>query len=339
MQNPSNEKSFWSRKEGKGGMVIVTALAVGALILLYRFLPALIFIVENTLYLGALIGVGCFGAWIVFDPRNRAIIFYSFKIISKKMTGIIIQMDPIAILNAFVDSMEKNLGQMNEQITKLKSTMRRVKSRIDDNKNRIENNLTMAHHAQKSGNKKIIYLKTRKAGRLKDSTLTLEGLYTKMEVIYRVLTKMYDNCSILAEDTKEEIKDKQDEWEAVKQANSAMKSAMSVINGDKDKRAIYEQALSFMADDLENKIGEMERFMELSEDFTANVDLENEVMSGKGLEMLEKWEKDADSIILGNDKNQILSQAQDQGNVLNVDKPISVNRNNKNQFEELFSKS
>jgi hypothetical protein len=114
---------------------------------------------------------------------------------------------------------------------------------------------------------------------------------------------------------------------------------MSLIGGDKDKRAMFEEAMQYMADDVGNKIGEMERFMELSESFMQGVDLQNGIFEEKGIQMLEAWEKDADSWLLGNEKSQIVADANDDSKVLDFDAPKSLpNVSHENQFSKLFDK-
>ena len=257
--------------------------------------------------------------------------------IMKKITGLIIQIDPIQILKTYLGVLEKNLQDMDKQIAKLKGTMVQLKRKIDDNAQKMNSNLELAKQAQKRGRKSDTILKARKAGRLQESNMTLEKLYIKMEVVYRVLSKMYENCSFLYEDTKDQIEVKESEWKAIQQSHQAIKAAMSIIRGDKDKKAIYEQALEFMADDLGNKIGEMERFMEVSEGFMSGIDLQNDVFEEKGLEMLEQWEAQADSIILGDEKVALISQAESQNDILDLDKPkTSRVSTRENQYNKLF---
>jgi hypothetical protein len=332
-------KSFWARPEGKVGAVVGLGLLGGAGVLFYRLLPALIKMAENTLYLFFLLGVIGAITYLILDPRNRAMVFYMYRSVMRFITGLFIQLDPIAILKTYVETLKQNLDKMDEQIRKLKGTMTTLRRTIEDNERAAQENIAMASKAKEKGKDKIMILQARKAGRLKESNVTLKGLYTKMEIIYRVLTKMYENCSILMEDTQDQVKLKEAEWKAIQQSNKAMKSAMSVITGDKDKRAIYEQALEYMADDLGNKIGEMERFMELSESFMEGVDIQNGVFEEKGLEMLEQWEKSADSMILGDDKAVLIQRANDDQQLLEFKenyKPIAVD-NRDNQFSKLFN--
>lgn len=54
---------------------------------------------------------------------------------------------------------------------------------------------------------------------------------------------MYSNSEILLEDTKDQVRVKEQERKAIRASHSAMKSAMSIIKGDPDKRAMFDQAM------------------------------------------------------------------------------------------------
>jgi hypothetical protein len=54
-----------------------------------------------------------------------------------------------------------------------------------------------------------------------------------------------------------------------------------------------------IAEDVANKVGEMERMMELSSEFMTSVDLQNGVFADEGLRMLEEWEKKSDLMLAG----------------------------------------
>ncbi|MBN1984518.1 MAG: hypothetical protein JW795_23530 [Chitinivibrionales bacterium] len=339
-------KTFWDRPEGKVGAVVAAGVGVGLLILLYRMLPTLIKLAENTLYLVFLLASIGIIAYLVLDPRNRALFFYMYRSVMRWVTGMFIQLDPIAILKTYIESLKNNLTKMDEQIRKLRGTMTTLKRSIDENERTAMRNMEMASEAKERGKSKIMILQARKAGRLKQSNLTLKNLYVKIEILYRVLAKMYENCGILLEDTEDQVKIKEAEWKAVQQSHRAMKSAMSMINGNKDQRAIYEQALEFMVDDIGNKIGEMERFMELSESFMDGVDIQNGIFEEKGLEMLEKWEKDADSLILGEQKTLLIEQANNPAAVIDlnatpssVKSPLLSTDSRANQFSKLFNEN
>ena len=209
---------------------------------------------------------------------------------------------------------------------------------ITNNKKAIQSNLTLAQKAKANNKQSQVILKSRKAGRLKESNVRLEDLYRKMEVLYRVLSKMYENSEILVEDIQDQVMVKEQERKAIRASHSAIKSAMNIIKGDSDKRAMFDQALEAVADDVSQKVGEMERFMDMSENFMKSVDLQNGVFEEEGLKMLEKWEQEGTSLILGEEKVTLLEQANDDEDVLDLNAPIKrpekVERGN--QYDSLF---
>jgi hypothetical protein len=174
---------------------------------------------------------------------------------------------------------------------------------------------------------------------LQDSNIRLEDLYKRMEVVYRVLTKMYENSEILLEDIQDQVKVKEQERKAIHASHSAMRSAMNIISGDKDQRYMFDMALEAIADDVSQKVGEMERFMEMSANFMNSVDLQNGVFEEEGLKMLEQWEKEGVSLILGEEKRTLLLEAADDTNILDLDAPIKKPQrapNHRNQYDNLF---
>jgi len=102
---------------------------------------------------------------------------------------------------------------------------------------------------------------------------------------------------------------------------------------------MFDMAMESIADDVAGKVGEMERFMEMSSNFMNSIDLQNGIFEEEGLKMLEKWEQEGVSLLLGNDKQNLLSQANNPSDVLDLNAPIkpSVREpGHRNQYDSLF---
>ena len=339
----AKKKSFWSKPEGVTGALVLGGALIGGGILINTFIAGIVGFLSTTI--GLVVSILTLGViiFMALDPKMRALVGYMYKSLMRWITGIFIEIDPIAILNSYVEELKGNLRKMNRQISQLRGQMHKLKEIILNNKKEITTNLSLANEAKKSNQKNQMILKSRKAGRLKDSNVKLEDLYRKMEVLYRVLGKMYENSEILAEDIEDQVMVKEQERKAIRASNSAMKSAISVIKGDADKRAIFDQALEAVADDVSQKVGEMERFMEMSENFMQSIDLQNGIFEEEGLKMLEKWEAESDSLLLGEAKMDILAEANaaDADDVLELDHPIAdpeplVQRSSGNQYDNFF---
>lgn len=338
MDSNFQPKTFWQKPEGITGILFAAGIAFGGGYLLYHLLPVLIGLTENVLYLSGMLMVLAGLIYMVIDPRLRNLIFYGYKSIMRWITGIFVQIDPIGILKSYVEDLESNLSKMSKQIGKLRGQMHKLNEIIFNNKKEIESNLTLANKAKTTNKQAVMILKSRKAGRLQDSNFRLEDLYKKMEILYRVLSKMYENSEILKEDIADQVVVKQQEREAIRTSHSAMKSAMSVISGDPDKKVMFDMAMEAITDDVSKKVGEMERFMELSSNFMDSIDLQNGIFEEEGLKMLNKWEKEGVSLLLGDEKQSILSKSNNDNDVLDLNQPLETpeKMGRTNQYDALF---
>lgn len=336
---PIKPKNFWERPEGMTGGLFMAAIVLGGGYLLYQALPTLIKLAENTLYLAGILAALAGLTYVVLDPKMRNLVWYMYKSVMRWVTGIFVQLDPIGILKSYIEDLKDNLGSMNTQISKLKGQMYKLAEMMQQNQREIKTNLGIASKAKETGKDSIMVLKARKAGRLQESNMKLEDLYKRMEVLYRVLTKMYENSEIMLEDIQDQVVVKEQEYKAIKASHSAIRSAMNILSGNSDKKYMYDMALEAMADDVGQKVGEMERFMDMSKNFMESIDLQNGVFEEEGLDMLEKWEKEGVSFLLGKEKASIIANAENPTEVLDLNTPVkapSKNERGGNQYDSFF---
>ncbi len=334
---PFQPKSFWQRPEGVTGMFFMGGIILAGGYLFMKVLPTLITLAENTLYLGLLVAAFAALVFVVLDPRARNLVWYMYKSVMRWITGLFVQIDPIGILKSYVEDLEDNLSKMNKQIGMLRGQMQKLKEIIVTNQKTIDNNLNLANKAKENNNQAIMVLKARSAGRLKESNFRLDDLYKKMEILYRVLGKMYENSEILKEDIKDQVMVKEQERKAITASHSAMTSAINIINGNSDKKAMFDMAMEAVTDDVAMKVGEMERFMDMSSNFMNSIDLQNGVFEEEGLKMLDQWEKEGSSLLLGKDKELLIAAANDNSDVVNFNQNTTKpSAGRTNQYDSLF---
>lgn len=324
------QKSFWQRPEGITGAVVLAGVLLGGGALLLNLLPVLIALASNTLYLAGMLAALAAIVYVVLDPKMRNLVWYLYKSVMRWITGMFVKIDPISILKSYIEDLEENLRKMSRQIGALRGQMRQLKGTMDANTAEIRKNMTVAEQAKKKDDEKNVTLAARKAGRLQDANAKYEVLYKRMEVLYRILNKMYENSELVLEDTKDQIQVKEQEYKAIQASHSAIRSAMSILSGDPDRRALFDQALESLADDVSNKVGEMERFMDTSRSLMDSIDLQNGVFEEDGLQLLEKWEKESPLMIqVGKDKKHAEKP-------LDLNKPPREPLKDENDYTRLF---
>jgi len=298
-------KTFWQRPEGKlGAFVIIALVAVIGLFgeAIFAFITLLLTNLITTIALFVALGIILY---IIFDPKIRNLVWYMYKSIIRWITSVFVQLDPIKILETYIQYLYKNLKEMDVHIAKLKGQIAKLKSVVEKNRREMEQNLKMAEQAKKKNNMDLVAINTRQFGRLKESNERYGALLGKIDLLYKVLSKIHKNSGYLIKDTENEVRMRKQEYKAIKAGHSAMKRAMSIVQGDPDKKMIFDMATEAIVDDVHNKIGEMERFIEISGSFIDSVDLQNGVYEQEGLELLEKMEKDGVSFLLGDRPNDV----------------------------------
>lgn len=293
------QKSFWQKPEGVTGALFLGGALIGIGYVVYAFGAAILAALGTAIGIAVSLIVLAAIVYMVLDPKMRGLVGYMYKSVMRAITGMFVTIDPIGILKNYVDDMKSNLRKLSKQISAIRGQMRKLKSLVEENSREINNSMKMASLAKQKGNNNQVMLNSRKAARLKESNQKYTTLYNKMEVMYRILSKMYQNSEILIADTEDQVKVKEQERKAIRASHGAMKSAMSIISGDPDKRAMFDMAIEAINDDVSNKVGEMERFMEMSANFMESVDLQNGVFEEEGLKMLEKWEKESNLLLMG----------------------------------------
>jgi hypothetical protein len=327
-------KGFFQRPEGITGILFAGGLVAAAGWFALNVLPSINDILSNTLHFAGLLMALAALLYIIIDPRMRNLIGYAYSGIMRFITGIFINLDPIGIMEGYIDELKKNLGKMNTQIGNLRGQMQKLGSIIKENQRQISQNMQIADAAKKNDKQAIMVLKSRAAGRLQDSNVRLEDLYKKMEIMHRVLVKMYENSEIMAIDLEDQVKVKKIERSAIQATHSAMNSAMSILSGDPDKKKMFDLALEAVNDDVSQKIGEMQRFMDLSSNFMSSIDLQNGVFEEEGMKMLEQWEKEGVSRLLGEDKNTIVRQG--NSGTLDMNGPRADPQTGDNKYDSFF---
>jgi len=327
-------KSFFNRPEGTTGMIVLCAGGLVGAILLYNFLPAIIILLQNTIHAAILGGIILGVVALIMNAKFRTTVSYMFKSAMRKFTGWFITIDPIGILKNYIDSMDEKIQKVQDNITNLKGQIGKLKRTIETKQSSKEKELNFASHAKKKNDAMQATLHARNAGRADESIKRMQKIYEKMEMLYRILTNMSKKIKFLREDTANEVENRETEYNAIKSAHAAMSLAKRLIAGGSTEKDLFEQTMQYIADDIGFKMGEMDEFMELSDDFMNNVDLQEGVFDEKGMALLEAWEN-GDSSLLGEDKGKILNDTRDTNKNWSDDVEV-VAQNTQSQFAHMF---
>lgn len=294
--------SFWSRPEGITGMLFLGALAAFGLVYFNRIVEFLIRVTENTLYLGFLLAILA-GLVFLFTSKDvRTAVFFLYKTLMRKITGTIIQLDPIAIMKIYVQDLRNQREKMQGQIDTLAGQLVKLNKKINENNDRIKAKFAEANKANelaatRPGMKEAAQLATIEGAGLQEMNEKLLPLQRNMKTVLDFMEKVNKSADYLIKETDIKVKLKETEYQIVKESSNALKTAVSIFKGNPDKKFYFDESMEYIQDDMSKKLGEMKRAMDLSMDFINGVDIQNGLLSDKGQQLLEAYNKGEFSLV------------------------------------------
>jgi hypothetical protein len=287
MSKLSLNKDVFKQKGGTLGLVILAGLVV----LVAFNLPAIITWVNNLAKLIlSLVGLAAL-LWVVFDPKVRLIVSTWYMLIIKKILSILVKMDPISILEDTIKKMYRSISRLEDSMGKLNGVRLKLIDKIDEKKEQLRDCLERKKIAVKQGKNDLQIIEDRQSVRLQKLVQDYIELHDASEKWYSTMSKIASMAKLTVQDAENEVENQKERYSMVKLSHSAFKSAMSVINGNPDDLALYNQAWQFTQEDIMAKLGEMDRVINTAGGLMDKIDVEKEVYKIKGDDLLKKYDE------------------------------------------------
>lgn len=272
----------------KGGTFGLVIIAIAAGLILFN-ITALIALAQNILWL---IGYGFAIAailYIAFDKNFRLGLSAWYMIQVRKFLGLIVKMDPISILKDGIRQMYEKIADMEASMGKLNGVRIALKDKIKAKKRDLQDALDRERAAENLGRKDVALIEKRQVTRLTDLTKNYIDMSDSAEKWYSTMSKIAEMAKLYAQDSENEVNAQEERYKMIKLSHSAFKSAMSVIKGNPDELALYNQAFQFVNDDIMGRIGEMDRVVNTAGGLLDQIDVEKEMFGIKGDDLINKY--------------------------------------------------
>lgn len=291
----AEKRSFWTRPEGMVGLAALAGVAAMGLYYFNEVVKFLIDVAQNTLHLAFLLGALGVLVFLFTSKDVRTAVFFLFKTLMRKITGMVIQLDPIAILKIYIDDLKQKRQKMQGQIDTLAGQLVKLNKKINENNAEIKQKFAEANKAtqltDRPGMKEAAQLATIEGAGLQQMNEKLLPLQRNIQLVLGFMEKVNTSADYLIKETEIKVRLKEVEYKIVKESSSALRTAISIFKGDPDKKFYFDESMEYIQDDMSQKLGEMKRAMDLSMDFINSVDVQNGVLSDKGSELLDAYNR------------------------------------------------
>ncbi|MCL2650626.1 MAG: gp58-like family protein, partial [Candidatus Azobacteroides sp.] len=254
------ELTNWDKPGGKLGIVIAGLLGAAALIGLYKILPFLINLATSVLTLALLCLAIAALLWLITNKDFRRMWSIGYFMLMRKLTGIFIEIDPIAIVQRRVAMLKKKMENIQQLLGKLNGTIKESERKLKERTNEFETEVQKVKVYNEQGKSASMeaQVSNRQVVRLQELINTYKENLTQSNKWYEILTKLYQMAQLTVNDTESEVEIRTEQFEQIKKQHSTFKSIMSVFKGDPDEVALFNNAMDYMAKDISDKLGEME---------------------------------------------------------------------------------
>jgi phage shock protein A len=342
---PSAGKAWYKSSENFIGAPVVGV----ALLALFTFvgikvLPFVILAATNTIYALVLMGIVAAIMFAAFDKDIRTNVYYIWKSITRAIGYAIVNQDPIGVIETSIKIMQSRLDEMMGNKSDVGGQLKGLQTKIKQNADRAELNMKKAQQAEKQGDVQGKTLMAMEAQQLLISNRNLTETKNKIELMYRVLDKMVSTVDFNIKKTSSELSIKKEERKAIMSAHGAMVKGWKVIGGGGPEAEMFNRAMESIADTANRQLAEIDDIMDLSQGIIKGVDLEKGVIEEDALKLLEQWEKNGSSALLGTNKAVLISQAYDPSMTIDVtpvkEKVLVSDSNQKTgKFKSLLNKN
>lgn len=335
-------KAWWKKSENFIGAPVVGLALLGVLTYVgITILPYVILAVTNTLYAALLIGLLAGLTFAVLDKDIRTSAYYAWKSLTRAIGYAIVNQDPIAVIETSIKVMQSRLDEMMQNKADVGGQLKGLQNKISSNQERAERNMKKAQQAEKQGDVQGKTLMAMEAQQLMISNRNLSETKNKIELMYRVLEKMVSTVDFNIKKTSSELEIKKEERKAIMSAHGAMVKGWKVIGGGGAEAEMFNRAMEVIAETANRQLAEIDDIMDLSQGIIKGVDLERGVIQDDALKLLEQWEKNGSSALLGTDKAILISQAYDPAQVIDVtptQEKVLVTNSKTGKFNSLLKK-
>ncbi|HET7230420.1 MAG TPA: hypothetical protein VFJ16_10490 [Longimicrobium sp.] len=284
------KRTFWQKPEGKVGAGIMAALGVALAWGFVKALPMLIAIAENTLYLAFLIGMLVLLYCMVFVwDRPRTLLFYMLQMVSRWVTSNFVEMDPVAILKAFVKQMEQRREVIQDRLARIVGVRRMVEAKVAKSEKERQDALRLAKAAQATHDEDGLNAHAEIAARRARDIQEYQSMLAQMQNIEKLLQRVMRRADYHIQTARDEANQLADKHTITGAVASATAAAQGIF-GDSDLAEVRDMAADRIREDYEARLGELQTLIDLT-DFDHAVDLNQMAFRQEGLTQLMEAEK------------------------------------------------
>ncbi len=268
-------------------LAIPAGLIYGGIKLFNYFAPELIEAFKN---FWVLVGVGVPAIMLIlYVSSNRELLWMGYKTLCRKLTSIIINMDPLSFMDRYVDMLKEKRVGLKKSKENLNAKKIELEREIKSLETQINEKMRIAKAAKGTGDNDTASHQAGMAADDKNSVELYIPIYNKMVKNLEFLDKLDENWGRSIEKLSHTVERKRKEFLMLKETAKALGMAKEFASGDTEANRIYKESVIALEQNVTKKLAFIEEFEQSSKGAMKSMDVEKQMMTNEGMELLEQF--------------------------------------------------
>jgi len=287
---PSLRGTMIGKEKVTGSVIGIATLAViGGCV--YLALPYIALAMTNIFTICAsALGVTII-AYAVLNKGMRSVFTLGFAVLTRKIHNMIVQRAPFDIVNYIIGCMQQRIADGKERLAHLRAANNRIRMQIGKNEDTIQQRAGLAKAAEKLGQIPRRDAQLRMLGGVDAANKKLKAQLDMQQKLTDTMQNGLENAQLKVEEQQEAVKLAIETNSALTEGSEAAADVMAAINGDPEKKAIFNEAMEAIAQDSALKLGQIDQMMIDLQPIMNDIELGKIVDAEHGQKVLASFEE------------------------------------------------
>jgi hypothetical protein len=269
--------------------LLILGVVYGASLVVNAFAPTIIEAAKNIYLL--LLMVVPLGLVLLYIIMNPLVIWGIFKTLSWNLTSFLIKMDPLSVMDRYVDYLTEKRANLEKIRLVLEGKKVNLGRMIDTLKGEITANVKKGSAALTAGETNIASLSGTMVATDQETLKMYQPIYDKMVVNLDFLNALSENWKFAIDKLRYTIDRKRVEYTTLKEMAKAIDQASEFANGDTEASKMYNESVKQLEIKASSYVANIEDFEKKSKDIMGSIKVEKQMVQDEGLSVIEEYRK------------------------------------------------
>lgn len=227
---------------------------------------------------------------IILYPK---VFWNGYKSLCKKLTGLLIKIDPLSYMDRYADYLSEKLDNLNRTKIELQGRQVAAERRIEQLRRDVEVHSKKGAAAIQMKQMDVASIEGSRLEGAKKSIQLYTPNYERMTRSLDFLNALSINWSVSIVQLREEIARKREEYETLRADAKALGQAEEFLRGDTEDGRTYQESLKALEYTVTQKIAFIEDFEKRAEPILKGIQVDNQMQHDDGIAALEAYMKDS----------------------------------------------